>query len=375
MITPLDAPPDTVDGSPTSSTSTEQRLGRMVSRTAAGNVATLFGVPFLALVGALAVGAILIVAEGSSPFAVYRSVLNGVFIAPRGLSDTATASTPLILIALGYALAYRARVFTIGAEGQYLVGAIASVGLVTAGGIRDLPGPVLMILGVAAGIAAGALWGAITGVLWVRFGASIVISSLMLVYVAQALLQWSIRVGIRDPDSFVPASRQLGDATLPSVLGTHIGFVAAIVIGPCLALLLARHRLGYRISVLGHNPEALDANEIASKYVVMAVLLGGGALAGLAGFVEMAGVNGRLGSSASLGLGFTAIIVALLGRLHPIGVVAAGLAVAGLDIGFEVAARSHDLPSSLVGVVQALVVVFVVALDAVVERLNEAKGR
>ncbi len=329
-------------------------------------------VPFAALLAALAVGAIMIVVDGASPIDVYRSVLSGVFAKPRGLSDTATAATPLILIALGYAVAYRARVFTIGAEGQYLIGAIASVGVVTAGGIRDLPGVILIIIGITVGALAGAIWGGISGALWTKFGASIVISSLMLVYVAQALLQWSIRVPLRDPDSFVPASRQLGDAqlgTLP-ILGTHLGFVVAVVLGPLLSLVFARHRLGYRVSVLGHNPSALDANETSSKRVVLAVMLGAGGLAGLAGFFEMSGVNGRLGSSASLGLGFTGIIVALLGRLHPIGVVVAGLALAALDIGFEVSARSNDLPSSLVGVIQALVVVFVVAGDALYERFG-----
>ncbi len=327
-------------------------------------------VPLVSLVCALLIGAVAIVAEGANPLEVYRSVAAGVFVDQRGLSDTATSATPLIFIALGYALAYRARVFTIGAEGQYLLGAIVSVGLVTADGVRDLPGPLLIVLGVTSGAIAGAAWGGITGVLWTRFGASIVISSLMLVYIAQALLQWAIRVPIRDPDSFVPASRQLGNAQLGALpfLGTHLGFVVAVASGPLLAWLFARHRVGYRVSVLGHNPTALDANEVASRRVVMLVVLVAGGLAGLAGFFEMSGVTGRLGSSASLGLGFTGIIVALLGRLHPIGVVVAGFAIAALDIGFEVSARSHDLPSSLVGVIQALVVVFVVAGDALAIR-------
>lgn len=337
-----------------------------------GSLIPSFLVPISAVVLALVAGAVMILVEGASPLDVYRSVVSGVFTESRGLSDTATASTPLILIGLGYALAYRARVFTIGAEGQYLVGAIVSVGVVTAPAISGLPGPLLIALGLVSGILAGALWGGITGVLWARFGASVVISSLMLVYVAQALLQWSIRVPIRDPDSFVPASRQLGDAQLGSlpVLNTHLGFVIAVAIGPLLLLVLARHRIGYRVSVLGFNPSALDANEVASRRVVLSVVLGAGALAGLAGFLEMSGVNGRLGASASLGLGFTGIIVALLGRLHPVGVVLAGLGVAALDIGFEVSARSNDLPSSLVGVIQALVVVFVVAGDALYERFG-----
>ncbi len=329
-------------------------------------------VPVTALVAALAVGGVLIALEGAQPLAVYGEVVRGVFIAPRGMSDTATSATPLVLIGLGYALAYRARVFTIGAEGQYLVGAVAAVGVVTASGVRDLPGPVLVVLAVVIGAAAGGAWAGITAAAWARFGASIVISSLMLVYVAQALLQWAIRVGIRDPDSFIPASRTVEDAALPLVPGldTHLGFLIAVGLVPVLTWVLGRQRLGYRIDALGHNREALDANEVRSSRIVVLVVVAAGALAGLAGYVEVGGVTGRVGDAFSTGLGFTAIIVALLGRLHPVGVLLAGLALAGLGIGFEVAARSHELPSSLVGVILALVVVFVVVGDAAVERVR-----
>ena len=344
--------------------------GDVAGRATGAGLVSAALIPLVATLLALAIGAVLIALIGGDPIAVYGDVLDGVFVAPRGLSDTATTATPILLIALGYAFAYRARVFTIGAEGQYLVGAVASVGLVTAGGVRDLPGPLLVVLGIAAAAVAGALWSALSGVLHVRFRASIVISSLMLVYVAQAVLQWANRVGIRDPDSFVSASRQVGDATLGTVPGldTHVGFLLALAVVPVLAWVLARHRLGYRVRALGDNPEALDANEVPAGRVVIVVLLVSGALAGLAGFVETAGVTGRLNDSASLGYGFTAIVVALVGRLNPVGVLVAALALAGLDIGFERASRSADLPTSMAGLVQVLVVVLVVAGDAVNER-------
>lgn len=327
-------------------------------------------IPLVGLFVALIVGAGLIALIGESPLQVYGDVIDGVFFAPRGLSDTATAATPLLLIALGYAFAYRARVFTIGAEGQYVVAAAAGVGVVTAAGVRTLPGPLLIVIGLVTAAIAGAAWSAICGVLFVRFRANIVISSLMLVYIGQALLQWSTRVGIRDPESFVALSRSVGAAELPNVpvLDVHLGFVLAVAVVPLMTWVLARHRLGYRVAALGHNPEALDANDVPARSVIFAVLIVAGALAGLAGFIEIAGVNGRLNDAASVGYGFGAIIVALVGRLHPVGVLASALVLGGLDIGFEVAARASDLPTSMAGLIQVLVVVFVVAGDALLER-------
>lgn len=350
--------------------SVDATVGGWLTRSASSSTLGATVIPVAAVVAALVVGAGLIALTGENPVTVYADVFDGVFFAPRGLSDTATTATPILLIALGYAFAYRARVFTIGAEGHYLVGAIAAVGLVTAGPLRDVPGPILIVVGLVAGALAGAAWSALSGFLYVRFGASVVISSLMLVYVAQALLQWANRVGIRDPESFVPASRQVADAALPVVpgLNTHIGFLIAVGVVPVMAWVLARHRLGYRVRALGDNAEALDANEVPARRIVLIVLVVSGALAGLAGFVEIAGVNERINDSASIGYGFTAIVVALVGRLNPIGVLVAALALAALDIGFEVAARSSELPTSLAGLIQVLVVVFVVAGDAVAER-------
>ncbi|MGB3733499.1 MAG: ABC transporter permease [Ilumatobacter sp.] len=342
-----------------------------VARRAAGfDVLSMVVIPSIGFVVALVVGGVLISLIGEQPLDVYADVVDGVFFAPRGLSDTATAATPLLLIALGYAFAYRARVFTIGAEGQYVVAAAAGVGAVTAPGLRDLPGLPLVVVGLVTAAVAGAAWSAICAVLFVRFRANVVISSLMLVYIGQAVLQWATRVGIRDPESFVPASRDLGSAELPTVPGTsvHVGFVLAVAMVPVMTWVLARHRLGFRVRALGHNPDALDANDVPARSIIVAVLVVAGALAGLAGFVEIAGVNGRLNDAASVGYGFGAIIVALVGRLHPVGVLIAALLLGGLDIGFEVAARSSDLPTSMAGLVQVLIVVFVVAGDALLER-------
>lgn len=338
-------------------------------------VAVVLGVPVVAVIGALAIGAILIAREGDNPLAVYGDVVRGVFVENRGLRNTAVAATPLLLMGLGLAVAYRARLFTIGAEGQYVLGAVAATGFATAGGVRGLPGFVLIPCCVLVAAVVGIAWSSISAVLNARFNTSVVISSLLLTYVATAIMQWLIRVGIKDPDSFVPASRPIGDAALPTVpgLNTHLGFVIALAVVPLAALAIARTRFGFRVDVVGHNPLALRANEVSTRRMLFAVLAIVGALSGIAGYIQVAGVTTRINAQFSTDYGFTAIIVALLGRLHPVGVLAAALGLSALNIGFDVAERNHQLPSSLVGVIQALIIIFVVVGDALLGRLGRGR--
>ena len=347
-------------------------LGR---RATSGGMVSQVLVPVTAVLAALVVGGVLIALDGVNPFSAYREILRAVFLGKRGLSDTATAATPLILVGLGYSIAYRARVFTIGGEGQYLIGAIAGTAWVTAGGVRNWPGFSLIATGLVVAAIAGAFWGGIAGWLQTRFGANVVISSLMLVYVADSVLQWAVRTGIRDPSSFVPNSRPLLAAELPRLPGTntHIGFAIAMVLVPMATVFMARHRGGFRVVAAGFNPNALDANEISKRTIVVLVMFIAGGLAGLAGMVETAGASGRLGAAASVGFGFEAIIVAMIGRLHPIGVAIAALGLAALTIGFESTQRVLDVPSTLVGVITALIVVFVVIGDALASRGREGR--
>jgi ABC-type uncharacterized transport system permease subunit len=347
------------------------RLERMRS------LSVSIGVPVLAVVAALALASVLIVIEGENPLAVYGEVLRGIFVANRGLRSTAISATPLLLMATGLAIAYRARLFTIGAEGQYVIGAVAATAWATAGGVRDLPAAVLIITSIVVGGVAGMAWSAITAVLNARFGTNVVISSLLLTYIATAVMQWAIRVGIRDPDSFIPASRVIGNASLPVVPGvnTHLGFVLAVAIIPVVSIVMGRTRFGYRVDVLGHNPSALAANEVSSRRVMFWVLGIAGAFSGIAGYIEVAGVSQRINGEFSTGYGFTAIIVALLGRLHPVGVLAAALGLSALHIGFDVAERRYDLPSSLIGVTQALIIIFVVIGDAIAGRSTWSTAR
>jgi general nucleoside transport system permease protein len=325
-------------------------------------------VPVGAVLAALVVGGVLMAVEGVAPLSAYGEVVLGVFGRTRGLIDTAVMATPLILLGLGIAVAYRARVFTIGAEGQYIAGALAGTAWVTVG--PPLPGFLLLVSGLAVAVLTGAAWAGITAWMLARFGASVVITSLLLNYVAAAGLAWAVRVGIRDPGSFTPQSRPLGDAALPDISGTgiHLGFFLALLAVPALAAVLRRTRFGFRVEVLGANPEVLAVNEARPARTRLAVLALAGSFAGLAGFVEVAGVTERMTPAFATGYGFTAIIVALLGRLRPLGVLVAALLLAGLTVGFDEAERVFIIPSTTVGVIQALIVVFFVAGDALSRR-------
>ena len=330
----------------------------------------LVAVPLLALLGALAVGGVLMAVEGVAPLSAYGEVVLGVFGRTRGLVDTAVIATPLVLLALGITVAYRARVFTIGAEGQYIAGALTGTAWATVGPLAGLPAPVLVVSSLAVAVLGGAAWSGVTAWLQSRFGASVVITSLLLNYVAAAVLAWAVRVGMRDPGSFTPQSRQVGDAALPDLPGTaiHLGFLFALLAVPTVAAVLRRTRFGFRVEVLGASPEVLAATEARPSRTRFRVLAVAGALAGLAGFVEVAGVTGRMTQAFAVGYGFTAIIVALLGRLRPLGVLVAALVMAGITVGFDEAERVFVIPSATVGVIQALIVVFFVTGDALSRR-------
>ncbi len=351
-------------------------LARLLGQDNSSRARTIAG-PFLSFAAAMLVGAVIVLFEGENPASVAWAIVKGVFSEPNGIANTLIAASPLLVIGLGLAVAYRAKVFTIGAEGQYVVGATAAVAWATAPGLRDAPGFVLIVTSMVIGIGAGALWGAIPAVLRSRFGTSVVISSLLLNYIGAAILLWAVRVGINDPATPVPKSREIGAARLPNVPGldVHLGVVLTLLLVPVFVLLMRATRFGYRVDVLGNNASAHGANEGSVARMTLLVMMLSGACAGLAGYFEVAGVLGRINNSSGAGYGFTAILIALLGRLRPIGVLVAALGMSGLAIGFESAQRDFDLPKSLVDVLRALIVVFLVAGDALIERKNAEAAR
>ena len=321
------------------------------------------------VVAALLVGAILILWVGENPLYVYWVILTQSLFEASGWRDTLILATPLGIIGIGLAYSFRAGVWNIGAEGQLIMGAIAAIAVVSV--MQGFPGAVIIVTGLLAGMAGGALWGAIAAFLHVRFTVNAVIATLLMVFIAEPLLNWVVRVPLKDPATFLPQSRTVGNGALPDILGSsvHIGVLFLFMLVPLAAWVLSYTRFGYLIRAHGANRFAVYANESRPGRLPFMLLTMSGALAGAAGFIQLAGVQMRVGSGTAVGFGYTAIIVAILGRNRPIGVFFAAIGLSAMLVGAEAAQRSLGLPVALTQSIQAIVVIFVVAGEAIEQRI------
>ena len=286
-----------------------------------------------------------------------------------GLAELGVKAAPLILIAVGLSIGFRAQVWNIGAEGQLILGGI--FGGAVALYFYEVDAWYVLPLMMLGGIIGGMVWALIPAFLKTRFNANEILTSLMLTYVAGLLLSFLVHGPLRDPDGFnFPESRLFHDAALLPVIldGTrlHIGAIAAVLVVLLGWVLLSRTLLGFALKVNGGAPRAAAYAGFHSKNLVWFSLLFTGALAGLAGIFEVAGPIGQLLPSISPGYGFTAIIVAFLGRLHPVGVLLAGLIMALSYLGGESAQITLNLPVAVTGVFQGLLLLFLLATDVLI---------
>jgi general nucleoside transport system permease protein len=281
-------------------------------------------------------------------------------------SATLVRAVPLILIGLGLALAFRGGAFNIGGEGQFYAGAIAAtwIGLSVGG----LPSPVAVAAVLSGAVLAGGLWVAIPVLLRVRFGVLEVISTLLLNFVAEALTSLLVQGPLQESQRIYPQSDPIAEsARLPLLPGTrlHAGLLLALVGAVLLHRVFTRTLWGFRLRAVGLGPRAAEiAGRIDSRWMTALALALSGAIAGLAGGVEVAGVSHALFKNLSPGYGFTAIAVALLGRLHPFGVVVAGLLFGALEAGAGAMQREADVPAVAVYVVEAVVILAVLLAEA-----------
>ncbi len=322
----------------------------------------------LAAVGLTLVSAVVIFAAlGQDPW----RALMVYFVLPLsdswGLQEVAVKATPLVLISVGLALCYRANVWNIGAEGQFLVGALAGgwLAIATHGGAQ---GPWLLPAMLLAGAAGGALFALIPAVLRIRFGANEILTSLMLVYVAELLLDWLVRGPWRDPQGFnMPVTVTFAPAATVPLLAEggrlNLGTPIALVVVVLAWVLLARTLKGFEIRLVGEAPRAARFAGFSAAGTTVFVFLVSGALAGLAGILEAAGTVRMLQPGLSPGYGFTAIIVAFLGRLNPVGCLVAGIFLAVTFIGGENAQIMLRLPLDVTRVLQGLLLFYVLACD------------
>jgi simple sugar transport system permease protein len=325
--------------------------------------------PVLAIVATLIVSTALFAAMGKPAGAALYTFIVAPVSSLNGIAELGVKAAPLVLIGVGLAIGFRANVWNIGAEGQLILGAIVGGGIgLWAGddtGFWILPA---MILGGAVG---GALWAAIPAVLKTRFNASEILTSLMLTYVAQLLLIYLVVGPWKDPEGYgFPQTRLFGEgATMPILIsGTrvHLGVLAALIaVGICW-LIHAKTLLGFQLRVLGQAPRAAAYAGFSGEGLTWFALLLGGALAGLAGVFEAAGPIGQLTPSISPGYGFTAIIVAFLGRLNPVGVLLGGIVLALSYLGGEQAQIALGLPKAITGIYQGVLLFFLLGADLLV---------
>jgi ABC-type uncharacterized transport system permease subunit len=307
---------------------------------------------------------------GRSPIAAFDVYVLQPLSDPWSLQELVVKATPMALIAIGLAYCFRANLWNIGAEGQYVIGAVLGSWLAlrthgTDAGLWVLP---LMLL---LGIIGGALWGLIPAFLKTRFGVNEILTSLMLVYVAQQILDYLVRGPWRDPKGFnFPQSVTFDpSATLPPIMEAgrvHYGAVFAAIAVLVTAVVLGRTLFGYRLKLTGDAPRAARFAGFSSKATTLAVFAISGGLAGLAGISEVSGQIGQLQPSISPGYGFTAITVAFLGRLNPVGILVASLVVALTFIGGESAQIMLKLPLDLTQAFQGILLMCVLAADAMV---------
>lgn len=323
--------------------------------------------PLLAVVLALASAVVMFAALGVDPLVA----LHAYFILPLsdswGLQEVAVKATPLVLIAVGLSFCYRSGNWNIGAEGQFLTGALAGGWLAVA--THGTPqGPWLLPAMLAAGAAGGALLALVPAALKTRFGANEILTSLMLVYVAELLLDWLVRGPWRDPAGFnMPQTVTFArEATVPLLMEggrLNLGTPVMLIVVILAAVLAARTLKGFEIRLVGEAPRAARFAGFDAKRLTWTVFAISGALAGLAGVLEAAGTMRQLQPGLSPGYGFTAIIVAFLGRLNPVGCLLAGLFLAVTFIGGENAQIMLRLPLDATRVFQGLLLFYVLACD------------
>jgi len=337
--------------------------------------------PVLAVAMTMLAGGLLFAVLGKDPVAAIRTIfwdpLFGEFAfyyRPQLLVKAA----PLVLIAIGLSLGFRAGIWNIGAEGQYILGALtgAAVGLA----FYPYESWVVFPLMVLAGALGGLFWAMIPALLKVRFGTNEILVSLMLVYVAENLLAMMAQGALKNPEGMgFPGSRNLSQypaatSWIDEAAGLHWGEVAAVIAVILAYVLLNRHMLGFQIRLTGQSPRAARFAGVNPRALTLFCLGTSGALAGLSGLFEVAGPAGQVSIDFNQGYGFTAIIVAFLGRLHPVGILLAGLLMALTYIGGSIAQSELGLPAAAIQAFQGMLLFFLLGVD-VLTNYRVRRGR
>lgn len=334
--------------------------------------------PLLAVVLMLIGGLVLFTALGKDPLEGFRIFFINPISDLYGVGELLLKATPLMLMAIGLAIGFRANVWNIGAEGQYIMGGVAASAVALY--FYESEGFHILILMVIAGCIGGMLWASVPAFLKTRFNTNEILVSLMLVYVAQLAVSWLVHGPMMDPDGFnFPQSRMFEESAILPVLiedtRLNIGFgfaLAALIAG---YIFMYRSFLGFQMQVAGNAANAARYAGFSAKRMIWIGLLSGGAMAGIAGMSEVAGPMEQLTEHVSNNYGFAAIIVAFVARLNPIGIFFASLLMALLYLGGEQAQQYMNLPSSISNVFQGMLLMFLLGSDVFINyRLKWGKS-
>lgn len=317
--------------------------------------------PLVAVAAALALAGAFLAALGAEPGPAGLALLQGAFGDRLAVENTLVRMAPLLLLGLAVALSFRCGVWNIGGEGQLYAGALAATAVATRVA-PDAPAVALIPLALGAGVAAGALWAGIAAALRVTRGVSEVLSTILLNFVAMLGVAYAVHGPLQELSGAYPQSALFPEAArIPILVGlrrVHAGLLLALALAPALWLMLFHSAAGLRLRAVGLAPDAARYAGISPEREIIRVLLLSGALAGLAGALEVTAVTGRLFQNLSPGYGFTAIAVALLARLHPLAVLPAAALFAALASGSAAMQRVAHVPSVAVQVIEGLVIFF-----------------
>ncbi len=340
-------------------------------------------VPLLAIITAIIIGGIIIAIVGGNPFAAYKGLAQGAFGSAKALSETAVWATPYIFAGLAVAVAFKGGLFNIGAEGQLAFGAVISalIGYALPGWLHmDLPWIVHLPLTVFLGMLGGALWAAIPGALKAYTGGHEVINTIMMNYIALNITSYLLNGPMRDPDPLNISARTpeiAASARIPPVfpdLRVHWGFILALVVAGFIWWLLWRTTFGFEIRTVGSNPDAAKYAGINVKRTIVLTMALSGALAGLAGVIEVTALNYRHELGFSIGYGYDAIAIALLGKTNPFGVVLAAILFGAMRNGGTRMQFLTQIPVDIITVIQALILLFVAA-DAIIRYIYRIRAK
>jgi len=340
-------------------------------------------IPFLAILTAVVLGGLIILSVGGNPIQAYFGLIQGSFGSAKALSETAVWATPFIFAGLAVALAFKGGLFNIGAEGQLALGATFSalIGYALPEWLGyDIPMIIHLPLTILLGMTAGAIWAGIVGFLKAYTGGHEVINTIMMNYIALNTISYLLNGPMKDrnPNNVIARTPLIADsARMPEIFDgfrIHWGFILALLVAFLVWWILNKTTLGFEIRTVGANPDAAKYAGMNVKKIIIITMALSGALAGMAGSLEVTGLNFRHELGFSIGYGFDAIAIALLGKSHPLGVVLASILFAAMRNGATRMQFLTQLPVDLISMLQALILLFVAA-DAIIRYIYRIKTK